>query len=739
MDSSFESSKVLPLGYDEDKKNATTYGEKEDSAMTTRNRANVSRNQLIDYMENMRVAEVFPDFDGVHFTFENELVELGDSRYHNLNVQLARRQANNLGVWYLRMLTWPLVDVFHEPTLRILASTDSQFSAQSGNPNVGANGILGRRPTALISRNVSTVAPQNGLRYLTTNFIHSISELDISHMQYEAFRALVSSFSGPSVDTDQLDYAGLDVYNAFNSFRLKKVLKSVHSSLELDVQKLIEKTFWPLASFLVEMFIQQDRDFQVEESRGLDCSQFLESDASHRLQIPDAGLAVRRGHDTKLRLAFFIEIKPFTKQVGWGYYFYQFQATPPELLHLEGSSNFDVIKRKCVKSYLEAFRQAYLYALKYGVSHFVLFDYVYMIFFEIPDFDTVPFGERPDGDLDRINVALQPGERRVSVRVRTAVRKYDDTGSLAILGSLFAFMYHAIDSTDRLDDNTGSRRSDDGSSGNNRRESTRDRDNKLFRTIALTPAEARQKDANRTPNSRDQYQHQMEKAYYKTGSDLESLVGKFQFSVVRELLHNKVQDIRTGPDYITQTFRVKSSIVPSSEIEDKCFILKLFNYLGCEDPEYFFGMYANEEDIRRYEIIDHVKETWIYHKMVSLQGSCIPTMMEYGSMLDNSTRYESSFRRGLYMLLQDVGDVEPDSANLEHFELARASLQKIHDLGVVHGDIELRNLRIFDGKVMIFDFNRARESDNEEDYKNDFQQLCQCFERVLQVKGETTW
>jgi hypothetical protein len=319
--------------------------------MTTRNSRNLARNQLIDYMENMRVAEVFPDFDGVHFIFENELVELFESRIDDQNVQLARRQANNLGVWYLRILTWPLVDIFHPPTLGILAFTDSQFSAQSGNPNVGEHGLLGRRPTTLLLRNVSIVTARNGLGYLTTNFIHSVSELDMSHMQEEAFRALVSSFSDQSVDTHKPDFAGLDFYNAFNSCRLEEVLAGVHSRDEADVQLLIQKTFGPLASFLMEIFIQQSRDFQVKKSRGKNCLQFLETAASHPLKIPDAGLAVRRSGESKFRLAFFIEIKPFTKRVGWGYYFYQFQTTPPELVHLEGSPNFDVIKQKCVKSY----------------------------------------------------------------------------------------------------------------------------------------------------------------------------------------------------------------------------------------------------------------------------------------------------------------------------------------------------------------------------------------------------
>jgi hypothetical protein len=115
----------------------------------------------------------------------------------------------------------------------------------------------------------------------------------------------------------------------------------------------------------------------------------------------------------------------------------------------------------------------------------------------------------------------------------------------------------------------------------------------------------------------------MEQTYSEAGSDLESLVRNFQFSVVRELLHNKIENIRTGQEYITQTFRVKSCIIPSLDIEAKCLILKLFNYLGGDDPEYFFGMYAIQEDIQRCEIVDHAKEAWIYHKMDSLQGKCI--------------------------------------------------------------------------------------------------------------------
>jgi tRNA A-37 threonylcarbamoyl transferase component Bud32 len=70
--------------------------------------------------------------------------------------------------------------------------------------------------------------------------------------------------------------------------------------------------------------------------------------------------------------------------------------------------------------------------------------------------------------------------------------------------------------------------------------------------------------------------------------------------------------------------------------------------------------------------------------------------------------------------------------------LARASHQKIHDLGVVHRDIDLRNHRLFDGNVMFFDFNTSRVSEKEEDYRNDITQLRQCFERALKIKAEST-
>jgi hypothetical protein len=175
-------------------------------------------------------------------------------------------------------------------------------------------------------------------------------------------------------------------------------------------------------------------------------------------------------------------------------------------------------------------------------------------------------------------------------------------------------MYYAIESTRRLD-NDGFGRSNNDRSAIDRGENTRERFSRLLKNIVLTPEEVRQKEANQTPNSRDQYQRQMKQACDETRSRLESLVRNFQFSVVRELLRNKVQDIRTGPDYITQMFRVKSSIVPSLDIEDKSLILKLFNYLGCGDPGYFFGPLISIEDIQRYEVEDHAKETWIYHKL----------------------------------------------------------------------------------------------------------------------------
>jgi tRNA A-37 threonylcarbamoyl transferase component Bud32 len=123
--------------------------------------------------------------------------------------------------------------------------------------------------------------------------------------------------------------------------------------------------------------------------------------------------------------------------------------------------------------------------------------------------------------------------------------------------------------------------------------------------------------------------------------------------------------------------------------------------------------------------------------MKTIQGKCIPKLVEFGTMFDISEEHVYSFQTGPYLLLQDVGDIEPDCSKVEHFRLALESLQQIHNLGFVHRDIELRNLRFFDGRVVFFDFNVSKVSGNEKDFQKDIKDLQECFQQALQMKADS--
>jgi hypothetical protein len=153
-------------------------------------------------------------------------------------------------------------------------------------------------------------------------------------------------------------------------------------------------------------------------------------------------------------------------------------------------------------------------------------------------------------------------------------------------------------------------------------------------------------------------------------------------------------------------------------------ISKAFDYLGCNDPHSFFG-FSSDEDLALYQFEDHIKEIWIYHKIESIQGKYIPKMIEFGTMFDVSEEHKYSFQTGPYLVLQDVGDIELDCSNVEHFRLALALLKL--NSGVAHREVELRNLRFFDGTVFFFDFNISKESDTEEDHQRDINKLQKCF------------
>ncbi|CAJ1951674.1 unnamed protein product [Cylindrotheca closterium] len=149
-------------------------------------------------------------------------------------------------------------------------------------------------------------------------------------------------------------------------------------------------------------------------------------------------------------------------------------------------------------------------------------------------------------------------------------------------------------------------------------------------------------------------------------------------------------------------------------------------------------------------------ETQVYHILCHLQGTAIPRFLYVGSIVNASywvipergeivafaTTYEGRS-------LEDM--VAPQHAQRFRLEpsvynQAFADLEAVHDAGVVHGDLELRNL-VFDGeKIKFIDFGNALLQSEygsdiesfEKDKENDFKQLKSMLSwiRPLEETGE---
>jgi hypothetical protein len=193
-----------------------------------------------------------------------------------------------------------------------------------------------------------------------------------------------------------------------------------------------------------------------------------------------------------------------------------------------------------------------LYAVVYGARYFAISDYVYTLFFKVParpDSFRVADSEMPRRDI--VTLALEEGEREVCVHVRSTVSKYEKSGPFAATARLFAFMHHAVDSTvSRLQSNVFGP-SDPGKGFTDYETS---RAEQFCRRVELTRTEVEAKYAERRDKDQSNYRRHLEEVYGASGVAVKSLLSGFQFSVVRELLHNTIESICVGPNYITQTY-----------------------------------------------------------------------------------------------------------------------------------------------------------------------------------------
>ena len=134
-------------------------------------------------------------------------------------------------------------------------------------------------------------------------------------------------------------------------------------------------------------------------------------------------------------------------------------------------------------------------------------------------------------------------------------------------------------------------------------------------------------------------------------------------------------------------------------------------------------------------VLELKREMEIYTKLQSLQGTCIPRFLYAGSVVDASkwlipekgemiafvTTYEG---RSLSWYDDDFSRL-PESFPNEHFdefvEKSKESLKAIHECGVLHRDLELRNIVYDDesNKIKFVDFGNAENFSVDDESEDD--------------------
>lgn len=116
-------------------------------------------------------------------------------------------------------------------------------------------------------------------------------------------------------------------------------------------------------------------------------------------------------------------------------------------------------------------------------------------------------------------------------------------------------------------------------------------------------------------------------------------------------------------------------------------------------------------------------ELAIYRKCRNLQGKVIPTLLWYGEIVQGSTDC---------LVTEWVGEILDDEKLLNKARVngARNALRALHECGVVHNDVALKNFTCLHGNVFILDFGF---SSLREDYQaDDWNKLCEEEMRELE-------
>ena len=124
-------------------------------------------------------------------------------------------------------------------------------------------------------------------------------------------------------------------------------------------------------------------------------------------------------------------------------------------------------------------------------------------------------------------------------------------------------------------------------------------------------------------------------------------------------------------------------------------------------------------------------EVRIYHHLRNVQGILVPRFLYHGSDFNHiwATAVTSYEGESLSKLIRQNKPITEDMR-----AAAIESLRKLHELGVLHGDIELRNVVWRDGRVVWVDFEMASLRNDMPDFdvlaKEEMEELSELLEKV---------
>jgi serine/threonine protein kinase len=107
-----------------------------------------------------------------------------------------------------------------------------------------------------------------------------------------------------------------------------------------------------------------------------------------------------------------------------------------------------------------------------------------------------------------------------------------------------------------------------------------------------------------------------------------------------------------------------------------------------------------------------VQEQVTYKKLETLQGHCIPILYAVGCIPHCNI---------VYLALSDEGNLELGSSPITRMVKANVlcALEHIHRLGVLHNDIKLSHVLLYDGIPKFIDFEESMVASNDEELKSE--------------------